>query len=99
MCLAVPGRLLSIEGDDPAFRVGRVDFCGVKRAVNLAFTPDAEPGDFLLVHVGFALTRVDEQEARRTYQYLAQIGALAEEGLAPLDQIGLAPLNPEELAP
>ncbi len=82
MCLAVPGKLLSVEGDDPAFRVGRVDFCGVKKSVNLAFTPDAEPGDFLLVHVGFALTRVDEEEAQRTYQYLAQIGALAEEGLA-----------------
>ena len=83
MCLAVPGKLLSVEGEDPAFRVGRVDFCGVKRSVNLAFTPDAEPGDYLLVHVGFALTRVDEEEAHRTYQYLAQIGALNEEGLAP----------------
>jgi hydrogenase expression/formation protein HypC len=99
MCLAVPGKLLTVEGDDPAFRVGRVDFCGVKRTVNLAFTPDAEPGDFLLVHVGFALTRVDEEEARRTYQYLAQIGALAEEGLAPLDREGLAPLDTEGLAP
>lgn len=96
MCLAVPGKLLTVEGDDPAFRAGRVDFCGVKRTVNLAFTPEAEPGDFLLVHVGFALTRVDEEEARRTYQYLAQIGALAEEGLAPLDQVGL---DPEGLAP
>ncbi|MGP0073193.1 MAG: HypC/HybG/HupF family hydrogenase formation chaperone [Bryobacteraceae bacterium] len=83
MCLAVPGKLLSVAGDDPAFRIGRVDFCGIKKTVNLAFTPDAEPGDFLLVHVGFALTRVDEEEAHRTYQYLAQIGALAEEGLAP----------------
>jgi hydrogenase expression/formation protein HypC len=83
MCLAVPGKLVSIEGEDPAFRLGRVDFCGIKKTVNLAFTPDAAPGDFLLVHVGFALTRVDEDEARRTYQYLAQIGALSEEGLAP----------------
>jgi hydrogenase expression/formation protein HypC len=83
MCLAVPGKLLSVEGEDPAFRIGRVDFCGVKRSVNLAFTPDAAPGDYLLVHVGFALTRVGEEEAQRTYQYLAQIGALSEEGLAP----------------
>lgn len=82
MCLAVPGKLLSVEGEDLAFRVGHVDFCGVKKTVNLAFMPDAEPGDFLLVHVGFALTRIDEEEAHRTYQYLAQIGALAEEGLA-----------------
>ena len=90
MCLAVPGKLLSVEGDDPAFRIGRVDFCGIKKTVNLAFTPDAAPGDFLLVHVGFALTRVDEDEARRTYQYLAQIGVLAEEGLAPPMGDGLA---------
>ena len=90
MCLAVPGKLLSVEGDDPAFRIGRVDFCGIKKTVNLAFTPDVVPGDFLLVHVGFALTRVDEDEARRTYQYLAQIGALAEEGLAAPRSDGLA---------
>ena len=89
MCLAVPGKLLSVEGDDPAFRLGRVDFCGIKKTINLAFTPDAVPGDFLLVHVGFALTLVDEEEARRTYQYLAQIGALAEEGLTPVTEGGL----------
>ena len=82
MCLAIPGKLLSIEGEDPVFRLGRVDFCGVKRAVNLAFTPDAQPGDFVLVHVGFAITRVDPDEAQRTYAYLAEIGALQEEGLA-----------------
>lgn len=90
MCLAVPGKLLSIEGDDPAFRTGRVDFCGVKKSVNLAFTPNAAPGDYVLVHVGFALTLVDEEEANRTYQYLAQIGALSEEGLDPRNQEGLA---------
>jgi hydrogenase expression/formation protein HypC len=99
MCLAVPGRLLSVEGDDPAFRLGRMDFCGIKKTVNLAFTPDAEPGDFLLVHVGFALTRIDEEEAHRTYQYLAQIGALAEEGLAPPNQDGFATLAEQGLAP
>lgn len=83
MCLAVPGRVVSVEGADPAFRSGNVDFCGIRRIVNLAFTPDVVPGDFVLVHVGFALTRIDEEEAARTFQYLAQIGALEEEGLAP----------------
>jgi hydrogenase expression/formation protein HypC len=97
--LEVPGKLLSVEGDDPAFRVGRVDFCGVKKTVNLAFTPDAAPGDYLLVHVGFALTSIDEEEAHRTYQYLAQIGALTEEGLAPLAEEGLAPRGERESAP
>jgi hydrogenase expression/formation protein HypC len=83
MCLAVPGKVLSVDGADPAFRNGNVDFCGVRRVVSLVFTPDVVPGDFVLVHVGFALTRIDEEEAARTYQYLAQIGALEEEGLAP----------------
>lgn len=83
MCLAVPGKVLSVEGHDPAFRTAHVDFCGVRRIVNVAFTPDVVPGDFVLVHVGFALTRIDEEEAARTYQYLAQIGALEEEGLGP----------------
>ncbi len=99
MCLAVPGKLLSINGEDPAFRTGRVDFFGIKKTVNLAFTPDVQPGDYLLVHVGFALTQVDEEEAHRTYQYLAQIGALAEEGLTPLAEEGLDPLKEAGLAP
>jgi hydrogenase expression/formation protein HypC len=83
MCLAVPGKVLSIEGADPAFRTAYVDFCGVRKTVNLAFTPEVGTGDFVLVHVGFALTRIDEEEAARTYQYLAEIGALAEEGFTP----------------
>jgi hydrogenase expression/formation protein HypC len=83
MCLAVPGRVVSIEGDDPAFLAGCVDFCGIRKTVSFAFTPEVVPGDFVLVHVGFALTRVDREEAARTYAYLAQIGALQEEGLAP----------------
>jgi hydrogenase expression/formation protein HypC len=81
MCLAVPGKVLTIEEGDAAFRCGNVDFCGVRKTVNLAFTPEVRPGDFVLVHVGFALTRLDEEEAARTFQYLAQIGALKEEGL------------------
>ena len=83
MCLAVPGRVLTVEGDDPAFRAGSVDFCGIRKTVSLAFTPEVQVGDFVLVHVGFALTRIDEEEAARTFQYLAEIGALKEEGLSP----------------
>jgi hydrogenase expression/formation protein HypC len=81
MCLAVPGKVLTVEEGDLAFRSGNVDFCGIRKTVNLAFTPEVRPGDFVLVHVGFALTRIDEEEATRTFQYLAQIGALKEEGL------------------
>jgi hydrogenase expression/formation protein HypC len=93
MCLAVPGRVVSIEGDDPAFLAGCVDFCGVRKTVSFAFTPEVVPGDFVLVHVGFALTRVDREEAARTYAYLAQIGALRGEGLAPEEAPGEAPLD------
>ena len=82
MCLAVPGKVLSLEEADPAFRTGNVDFCGVRRTVNFAFTPEAQPGDYVLVHVGFAISLVDETEAARTYRYLREIGALEEEGLA-----------------
>jgi hydrogenase expression/formation protein HypC len=86
MCLAVPGRILTLFGDDPAFRTANVDFCGVRKTVNLAFTPEAVPGDFVLVHVGFAITRIDEEEASRTFKYLQQIGALADEGIVlPVD--------------
>ena len=83
MCLAVPGRVVNIFGDDPAFRSGSVDFCGVRKTINLAFTPEVQPGDFILVHVGFAISRIDGEEAARTFKYLEHIGALAEEGLAP----------------
>jgi hydrogenase expression/formation protein HypC len=82
MCLAVPGKVLTLDGADPAFRHGQVDFCGVRRTVNLAFTPEVSVGDFVLVHVGFAISKVDQEEAARTYKYLAEIGALEEEGLA-----------------
>jgi hydrogenase expression/formation protein HypC len=88
MCLAVPGKVVNVAGTDPAFRSGSVDFCGVRKTVNLAFTPEVQPGDFVLVHVGFAITRIDEEEARRTFQYLKQIGALAEEGITlPADEV------------
>jgi len=83
MCLAVPGKVLSVEEGDSVLRSGNVDFCGVRKTVNLSFLPDVAPGDFVLVHVGFAISKLDEEEAARTYQYLAQIGALDEEGLAP----------------
>jgi len=83
MCLAVPGKVLNVDEGDPAFRTGNVDFCGVRKSVNLAFTPEVKPGDYVLVHVGFAISQVDEEEAARTYSYLAEIGALEEEGLTP----------------
>lgn len=82
MCLAIPGKVLSLEEGDPAFRSGSVDFCGIRKTVNFAYTPEVRVGDYVLVHVGFSLTRIDSEEAARTFSYLEQIGALREEGLA-----------------
>ena len=79
MCLAVPGRLLSIEGDDPLLRCGRVDFAGTVREVNLACVPEAAIGDYVLVHVGMAISTIDEVEARQVFEYLRQMGEGAEE--------------------
>jgi hydrogenase expression/formation protein HypC len=76
MCLAVPGKVLSIEADQSLARLARVDFAGVQREVNLVFVPEAQVGDYVLVHVGFALSRIDEEEARKTLEYLAEIEAL-----------------------
>ena len=78
MCLAVPGRILSIEGDDPLLRAGKVDFAGVVKRVNLAYVPEAAVGDYVLVHVGFAISTVDEAEAKQVFEYLRQMGDLAE---------------------
>jgi len=80
MCLAVPGRIVEIaDGGDIAFRIGKVDFGGIRKEVNLAYTPEAEVGKYVLVHVGFAISVIDEAEAQRVFQYLAELGALKEE--------------------
>jgi hydrogenase expression/formation protein HypC len=73
MCLAVPGQIIQIEGDQPVTRVGRVRFGGIVKDVNLAFVPEAQQGDYVLVHVGFAISRIDEAEAARVFAYLKEI--------------------------
>jgi len=78
VCLAVPGKIESIQGDDPVFRTGKVNFGGIVKEVNLAYVPEAKVGDYVMVHVGFAISVVDEQEARQVFEYLKQIAALDE---------------------
>jgi len=78
MCLAVPGKILSIEGSDPLLRSGKVDFSGVVKQINLAYVPEATVGDYVLVHVGFAINTIDESEALQVFEYLRQMGELAE---------------------
>jgi hydrogenase expression/formation protein HypC len=78
MCLAVPGQILSLAGDDPLRRTARVDFGGVIKQINLAYTPEATIGDYVLVHVGFAISVLDAEEAGHIFQTLEDIGALEE---------------------
>jgi hydrogenase expression/formation protein HypC len=77
MCLAVPGKLISVSGADLA-RTGKVSFGGVAKEVSLAYVPEAQVGDYVIVHVGFALSRVDEAEAQRVFEYLDAMGDLGE---------------------
>lgn len=79
MCLAVPGKLVSIlEGADALQRRGKVDFGGVKKDISLAFTPEAEVGSYVLVHVGFALSVIDEEEAHKIFEHLREMQELGE---------------------
>jgi hydrogenase expression/formation protein HypC len=78
MCLAVPGQVLSVEGTDELTRTGKVSFGGVVKEVNLAYVPEAGVGDYVVVHVGFALSKVDEAEARQVFEYLRQMDELSE---------------------
>lgn len=78
MCLAIPGQVLSVAGEDPMMRMGRVSFGGVVKEVSLACVPEAVVGDYVIVHVGFAIGRLDEQEAQQVFEYLKQMDELTE---------------------
>jgi len=78
MCLAIPGQILAVEGADPLTRMGRVSFGGIVKEVSLAYVPEATVGDYVIVHVGFAISKVDEQEAQQVFAYLEQMDELTE---------------------
>ncbi|MCL4506093.1 MAG: HypC/HybG/HupF family hydrogenase formation chaperone [Chloroflexi bacterium] len=78
MCLAVPGKIVSISGDEPLTRAGKVNFGGIIKEVNFAYVPEAKVGDYVVVHVGFALNIMDEAEANLVFDYLREMGDLAE---------------------
>jgi hydrogenase expression/formation protein HypC len=81
MCLAIPGKITAIaEQLDDTFSIGKVSFGGVVKDINLMMVPEAQPGDYVLVHVGVAISLVDEEEAEKTFAYLKQIGELDELG-------------------
>ena len=78
MCLAIPGKVVSVEQAN-GIRVGRIQFGGIVRQASLDFVPEAEVGDYVMVHVGFAISKVDADEAERTYELLEEMGALEAE--------------------
>lgn len=78
MCLGVPGKVLSVEMRDDGMSMGRVSFGGVVKEVCLAYTPDVEVGEYVIVHVGFAISKVDEDEAQQVFRFLAQMNELNE---------------------
>ena len=71
-------KLTSISGDDPLSRMGKVNFGGILKEASLAYVPEAKVGDYVIVHVGFALSRVDEDEAQKVFEYLKQMDELGE---------------------
>lgn len=79
MCLAIPGKILSETGDGLT-RAARVDFAGVIREVSLAYVPEAKVGDYVIVHVGMAISVIDQDEAQRVFSYLREMGELGELG-------------------
>ena len=78
MCLAIPGKILTTENQN-GIRTGRVQFGGITRETCLDFVPEAEVGDYVIVHVGFAISRVDPEEAERSYRLLESMGLIQEE--------------------
>jgi hydrogenase expression/formation protein HypC len=78
MCLGVPGKVLEIRHDVAAMTMGKVSFAGIVKDVCLAYVPDVKVGEYVVVHVGFAISSVDEEEAQEVFRFLDQMGELAE---------------------
>ena len=78
MCLGVPGKVVSFEPHELGMTTGTVSFGGIRKEVCLAYIPDVEIGDYVLVHVGFAISKIDEEEARQVFEILKEMGELSE---------------------
>ncbi len=78
MCLGVPGKVIEIHENPTGMTMGRVSFGGIVKEVCLAYTPEAAVGDYVVVHVGFAISQIDEAEAHKVFEYLQGMGELAE---------------------
>jgi len=78
MCLAVPGKIISISGDEQITKIAKVDFAGIRNDISIAYVPEAKVGDYVIVHVGFALSVIDEKEAQEVFEYLKEFDELDE---------------------
>jgi hydrogenase expression/formation protein HypC len=85
MCLAIPGKLIEISEDAHGVKMGKANFGGIVKQVCLEYTPDVQMGDYVLVHVGFALSKVDEEQAAQTYKALEQLQQLGELDVPDID--------------
>jgi hydrogenase expression/formation protein HypC len=91
MCLAVPGKIVSITGDDPWTRTAKVSFGGVVKEVNMAYLPDSKVDDYVIVHAGFALSQIDEAEAVRTFEELTKLAEAMGDAEADAETEGFIP--------
>ena len=90
MCLGVPGKVVEVREDPLGMTMGKVSFGGIVKEVCLAYTPDVEPGEYVVVHVGFSISTIDEEEARKVFDFLEEMGELDElEVEQPGDFLGL----------
>jgi hydrogenase expression/formation protein HypC len=76
MCLAVPGKIINISGDDSLSRMGNIDFSGIKKAISLAYFPEARINDYVIVHAGFAISIIDEEDARESLNAFQELDDL-----------------------
>ena len=93
MCLAIPGKLIEIAHDANGVRMGKANFGGIVKQVCLEYTPEVETGDYVLVHVGFALSKVNEEVAARTYELLDELKQLGELDIPDVDPWPIAATN------
>jgi hydrogenase expression/formation protein HypC len=76
MCLAVPGKIINISGDEPLVRMGTIDFSGIKKEISLAYLPEAKIDDYVIVHAGFAISIIDEEDARESLKAFQELDDL-----------------------
>lgn len=98
MCLGIPGKVIEIR-DEAGLRMGRVDFGGVRKEACLSYLDDVELGDYVIVHVGFAISRVDEEEALRTLELLGHMGDVVRQELATMGPGMAAPAVVDDTSP